>query len=55
MTPLTMTSANQHVLSNDTPDYAKLMPYLGWVNVDTVQKSIDQLTQWGVSIPNHSL
>ena len=23
--------ANQHVLSNDTPDYEKLRPYFGWV------------------------
>ena len=28
------------------------MPYFGWVNVDTVQKTMEQSTQWGVSIPN---
>ena len=27
-------------------------PYLGWVNVDTVQKTMEQSTQWGVSLPN---
>ena len=43
---------NKHVVLNDTPDYEKLMPYFGWVNVDTVQKTIEQPTQWGVSIPN---
>ena len=43
---------NKHVVNNDTPDYEKLRPYLGWVNVDSVQKTIEQSTQWGVSIPN---
>ena len=59
MTPLTTIRANQqvfstnkHVLSNDTPDYEKLRLYFGWVNVDTVQKTIEQATQWGVSTPN---
>ena len=28
------------------------MRYLGWVNVDTVHKTIEHSTQWGVSIPN---
>ena len=59
MTPLPTIRANQHVLStnehvhsNNTPDYENLKPYLGWVNDDTVQKTIEQSTQWGVSIPN---
>ena len=26
--------------------------YFGWVNVDTVQKTMEQSTQWGVSLPN---
>ena len=43
---------NKHVVNNDTPDYEKLRPYFGWVNVDTVQKTIEQSTKWGVSIPN---
>ena len=43
---------NQHYVSPETPDYEKFRPYFGWVNVDTVQKTMDQLTQWGVSIPN---
>ena len=34
--------SNQHVVNNDTPDYGKLWPYFGWVNVDTVQKTMDQ-------------
>ena len=29
-----------------------MRPYLGWVNVDTVQKTIEQSTQWRVLIPN---
>ena len=62
MTPLTTTRANQHilstnkhVLSNDTPDYEKLRSYFGCVNVDSTQETIEQSTQWGVSIPTLSL
>ena len=44
--------SNQHVVNNDTPDYEKLRPYFGCVNVDTVQKTMEHSTQWGVSIPN---
>ena len=36
--------SNQHVVNNDTPDYEKLRLYFGWVNVDTVQKTMDQST-----------
>ena len=43
---------NQHDVSPETPDYEKLRPYFGWVNEDTVQKTMEQSTQWGVSIPN---
>ena len=39
----------QHVVNNDTPDYEKFRLCFGWVNVDTVQKTMDQSTQWGVS------
>ena len=59
MTPFPTIRANQHVIrsnhhvvNNDTPDYEKLRPYFGLVNVDTVQKTFEQSTQWGVSIPN---
>ena len=44
--------SNQHDVNQDTPDYEKFRPYFGWVNVDTVQKTMEQSTQWGVSIPN---
>ena len=44
--------ANQHDVSPETPDYEKFRHYFGWVNVDTVQKTMEQSTQWGVSIPN---
>ena len=44
--------SNQHVVNNDTPDYENLMLYFGWVNVDTVQKTMEQSTQLGVSTPN---
>ena len=43
---------NQHDFSPETPYYEKLRPYFGCVNVDTVQKTMEQSTQWGVSIPN---
>ena len=43
---------NKHIHNTDTPDYENLRPYLSWVNVDTVQKTIEESTQWGVSIPN---
>ena len=44
--------ANQHDVSPETPDYEKFRPYSGWVNVDTVQKTMEQSTEWGVSILN---
>ena len=59
MTPFPTIQANchvirssQHVVNNDTPDYEKLTSYFGWVNVDTLPKTIEQSSQWGVSIPN---
>ena len=42
----------QHDVCHETPDYEKFRPYYGWVNVDTVQKTMEQSTQWGVSLPN---
>ena len=42
----------QHAVKHEAPDYKKVRPYFGWVNVDTVQKTMDQSTQWGVSLPN---
>ena len=42
----------QHDVSHEAPDFEKLRPYFGWVNVDTVQKTMEQSTQWGVSLPN---
>ena len=44
--------SNQHVVNIDTPDYEKFRPYFGWVNIDTVEKTMKQSTIWGVSIPN---
>ena len=43
--------ANQHDVSPETPDYEKSRPYFGF-NVDTVQKTMEQSTQWAVSLPN---
>ena len=45
----------QHAVKHEAPDYEKFRPYFGWVNVDTVQKTMEQSTQWGVSLPIHSL
>ena len=59
LTPTQTLRANQHIVrsnqyavNNDTPDYEKFRPCFGWVYVDTVQKTMEQSTQWGVSIPN---
>ena len=52
MTPLPTMRTIKHAFSNDTSDYENLNPYFGWVNVDTVQKTMEQSTQWAVSIPN---
>ena len=32
---------NQHDVSPETPDFEKFRPYLGWVNVDTVEKTME--------------
>ena len=45
----------KHDFSPETPDYKNFMHYFGWVNVDTVQKTMEQSTQWGVSLPILSL
>ena len=42
----------QHDVTHEAPDYENFRPYFGWVNVDTVQKTMGQCTQWGVSLPN---
>ena len=43
---------NEHDVSPETPDYENFIHYFGWVNVDTVQMTMEQSTQWGVSLPN---
>ena len=48
LTPCPTFMANQH----EAPDFEKIRPYFGWVNVDTVQKTMEQSTQWGVSLHN---
>ena len=59
LTPCLTFMANQHEfgtckhdVTHEAPDYEKFTPYFGWVNVVTVQKTMKQSTQWGVSIPN---
>ena len=45
-------STYKHDVTHEAPDYEKFRTYFGWVNVDTVQKTMEQSTQWGVSLPN---
>ena len=59
MTPCPTFMANQHEfrtyqdgVTPEAPDYKKFRPYFCWVNVDTVQKTMEQSTEWGVSLPN---
>ena len=52
LTPTQTLRSNQHAVNKETPDYEKSRPNFGWVNADTVQKIMEQSTQWGVSIPN---
>ena len=42
----------QHAVNHEAPDYEKSRPYFGWVNVGTVQKTMEQSAKWGVSLPN---
>ena len=42
----------QHAVKHEAPDYEKFRPYFGWVSVDAAQKTMEQSTQWGVSLPN---
>ena len=42
----------QHDVTHETPDYEKFRPYFGWVSADTVQKTMEQSTQWRVFLPN---
>ncbi|KAL7571369.1 hypothetical protein ACA910_007681 [Epithemia clementina (nom. ined.)] len=35
--------------SKEPVDYNKLRPYFGWVNADTIQKTMDHTTQWAES------
>ena len=42
----------QHAVNYEAPGYEKFRSYFGWVNVDTVKKTMEQSTQWGVSLPN---
>ena len=34
-------STSQHAVNHEAPDYEKFRPYFGWVNVDTVQKTME--------------
>ena len=47
--------SNKHVVNNDTHDYEKFRLYFGWVNAESVQKTMEQCTQWGVSVTKYIL
>ena len=42
----------QHAVNHEAPNYEKFRPYFSWVNVDTVQKTMEQSTQWRVFLPS---
>ena len=46
---------NQHDVTHEAPEYEEFRPYFGWVNVDTVQKTMVKSTKWRVPLPNPSL
>ena len=59
LTPCSTFMANKHDcrtyqydVTHEAPDYEKFRPNFGWVNVDTVQRTMEQSTQWGVFLPN---
>ena len=59
LTPCSTSITNQHTfrtyqyaVKHKAPNYEKFRPYFGWVYLDTVQKTMKQSTQWGVSLPN---
>ena len=47
-----MTLQPTNMLSTMRQLTEKFRPYFCWVNVDTVQKTMEQSTQWGVSLRN---
>ena len=47
--------ANRHAFKQTPTDYEKLRPYFGWVNSDIVKQTIDQTTQWGVTLDSFSM
>ena len=40
---LSLKILQQHDVSLEAPGYDKFRPYFGWVNVDTVQKTMNSL------------
>ena len=54
LTPCPTFMANQHdfrtyqyAVNHEAPDYENFRPYFGWVNVDTVQKTIERILTYG--------
>ena len=42
-------TVHKHAQKPTQIDYIKLKPYFGWVNVDTVQKTFENTTQWATT------
>ena len=42
-------SIQKHDQQPTTVDYNKLKPYFGWVNAETIKKTFENSTQWGVT------
>ena len=43
------TSIQKHDQKPSTIDYNKLKPYFGWVNAETIKKTLENSTQWAVT------
>ena len=41
----------QHAVNHEAPDYEKIRPYYGGVDVGTLQITMEKSTQWGDSLP----
>ena len=50
ISPIHNLLVNKHIIQQTPVDYEKLRPFFGWVNSDIVKQTIDQTTQWGVTL-----
>ena len=50
ISPIHYPLVNKHVFQRTPVDYDKLRSFFGWFNSDVVKQTIDQTTQWGVTL-----